>query len=221
MAVTATALTTSQGTSATSFNTASISPSSNKLVVLTVGNKFAGVPNTPTATGNSLTWTQIATRRSSSDTSLRITMFRAMGASPSSGAITIDFAGQTQANCEWSATEFGNVKTSGTNGADAVVQEADNDASGTATGITVTLGAFANANNATHGVVITNTSLGITAGSGFTELGNSASNQTIESEWKNSSDTSVDWSWASSSNAVDAMAIEIALSQSGGFFAIL
>lgn len=209
MAVTALHLTTNQGASATSFNTASIAPSANKLIILTVGNKFSGVPNIPTVTGDNVTWTQIATRRSATNTDLRITMFRATG-SPTSGALTIDFAGQTQANCMWSVSEFANVKLSGVNGADGVVQEADNDSNTTATGITVTLAAFASTDNATHGVIVEDSTTTVNAGGGFTELASSFTNQGIESEWKNSNDTTVDWTWASSVSGVDAMAIEIA-----------
>jgi len=61
-----------------------------------------------------MTWTQIATRRdTSSDGTRRVTMFRALNASPGSGALTIDFAGQSQANCAWSLDEFSGTDKSG------------------------------------------------------------------------------------------------------------
>lgn len=110
---------------ASSLVTASISPGANRLVLATLINyRGAGSPATPTASGNGLTYVQvgsinytpIATPRG------RITCFRAMGASPSAGAVTFDLGGQSQDDFTWFIHEFDGVDTSGTNGSGAVVQ---------------------------------------------------------------------------------------------------
>lgn len=224
MAVVANHLTTSSsGTGASSYNTASISPASSRLVVVTVRNLYtSGTANEPTCTGASMTWTKIDTKLSAANTT-RVTMFRALAASPGSGALTIDFAGQTQNSCAWSITEFSGVDTGGTNGASAVVQFASNTNTGSQAGITVTLNAFTNTGNATHGVVNKGGNNNPSAaGDGFTELGIDTNTQIIESVFKDSNDTTVAWTWTSESATSVAVAIEIATpSGGGGFFSLL
>ena len=75
----------SSATDATSYATASITPTANKLVLLAVFNRVAaGTANAPTATGCGLTWVQVAT--SLGTTALRrLTLFRALGSAPSAG----------------------------------------------------------------------------------------------------------------------------------------
>jgi hypothetical protein len=194
------------GVDRTSYTTASISPTANRLVVLSVYNDAAS-PNIPTVSGASMTWTQVVTRTAGS---VRITIFRALSATPGSGVLTIDFAGQTQAGCMWAVDEFSGVNKTGVNGISAIAQTAGNDATGSQTGITVTLGSFSNANNATYGVVEWGNNQAITEGSGFTELGESNAYVNLEVEFKNSPDTSVDWTWSSGSNNSLAIALEIA-----------
>jgi hypothetical protein len=132
-----------------------------------------------------------------------------MGSAPTTGPVNIanptifDYA-------MWSIVEFGGVDTSGTNGSGAIVQSATNINETFNTGMTVTLGAFSSASNATYGGLwtYTSTSGGITPGSGFTELGESIRvRDTIETEWKSTNDTTVDGTWASSQS--EGIAIEI------------
>lgn len=200
-------------TDQTSYTTASISPTANRLVILTVRNAFSTGPNTPTVSGAGMTWTQITTAVDAGNIR-RVTMFRALAASPGSGALTIDLAGQSQINCNWSISEFSGIVTTGTNGADAVVQSNTNTANATNTGLTVTLSAFGSTNNASHGVCIKNASNVPVAGSGFTELASYTTVNKVESEWQ-INDNTVDWTWASESNISQGVAIEMqALSQS-------
>jgi len=216
--VTATNLTTGSASSGTSANTASISPSGNKLIIVTVANYKSGTANTPTVSGDGLTFVQIQTTSGQSGT-WKITMFRAMVASPSSGALTIDFGGNNQAaGIHWTVDQFDNVKTTGANGADAVVQSAIGTGGGSSTGLTVTLGAFANLLNATYGAV--NAQATISPGSGFSEIseiGGVPTNGILESEFKDTNDTSVDWTWSSASYG-NGIAIEIAFQAPGAFF---
>ena len=135
-----------------SYATASVSPAANALMVLAVLNSHGTAATLPTVTGASMTWTQIATALDASGT-FRITMFRAMSASPGSGALTIDFGGTTQTGGTWSLAQFTGAQTTGTNGADAVVQSASNTAA-SGSSLTVTLGsAFGSASNLAYAAI--------------------------------------------------------------------
>lgn len=208
MAVTAANLAAvSNSTNLSSYSTGSISPGANRLLIATVYNGVgSGTANTPTLTGNGLTWVQEETtvdfETGGTDRDKRITSFRAMGASPSAGAVTADFAGQTQSGCIIIVDEFDGVDTGGTNGSAAVVQSLSVGSLGSsASSGAVTLAAFGSASNATYGAlshVVDETS---TAGSGFTKLGDvghGAPTRSLVTEWKNSNDTSVDASWSTS-----------------------
>ena len=201
------------------YDTASITPHTGKLILLSVGNNrgAAGVVEA-TATGCGVTWVKVNSV-TSSDSKQCLTLLRALG-NPTTGAITIAFSTSPD-TCEWSVSEISNVDKSGTNGSAAIVQNATNKTDGTTvTGITVTLSAFSNTNNATFGCVRVNNSNTIVEGSGFTEIsdGQSSGGQTLETEFKNSNDTTVDWTWGSSSNRSQAIAVEIKYASYGGSF---
>ena len=110
-------------TDATSYATASITPTANYLVLASVTSSKSGTPDTPTLSGNSLTWVQYnQIAYDTSGTQRTTTFFRAMGASPSAGALTADFGGATQTACVIVVDQFSGVDTSGTNGSGAIVQ---------------------------------------------------------------------------------------------------
>lgn len=213
----------SGGSAATTYTTASISPGSNRLILVWVLGEvtFGGaVPVAPTLTGNGLTYVQVATRVNDSGASLatqRLTLYRAMGASPSTGAITITHTAQTggQRSCTWSVVEFSGVDTGGTNGSAAVVQSATNSIPDlTASSLTVTLGAFSSASNATAGGFGEARSPGtdVTPGSGFTQLhdtGSTAGNSRLFSEWKSTNDTTVDATFQGIISSKTGIAVEI------------
>jgi hypothetical protein len=195
-------------TSATSFVTASVSPGANDLILLTVGSRSAATNNTPTATGAGMTWTLVLSQINALNTN-RVTVFRALAASPGSGAVTIDFAGQSQTACLWSIDDFSGTDTSGTNGAGAIVQSLGGLITGTQTGMTVTLAALGSVNNVAFGGCHRNANFLLTAGSGFTALspgGTVGGSQ--ETEWQLNT-TTVNWTWASGSADAEAMAIEV------------
>jgi hypothetical protein len=216
MAVTATHLTTAQnGSAATSYTTASISPTANRLVLVAVGHQVSsGTVNTPTISGAGMTWTQVATKISSKGTLRRLTVFRALSASPGSGALTIDLGGQSQIRCGWSIAEFDGIDTGGTNGADAIVQSASNDVTDNAstTSLTVTLSAFSHVDNATYGAIrfggSSNTDA-LTFGSGFTQLGIINGSASYQSQFKASNDTTVDWTYNNTAWYNQGIAIEL------------
>ena len=197
------------------FTTASISPTAGRVAILTGGGLRGGggaASDAPTIAGNGLTWTEITNVEN--PTSMRLAMYRAKVVSPSSGVVTITWADTQTDGCMWTITEFDNVLTTGTNASDAIVQSATQQQDAV-TNTTVTLGAFADASNATHGVVFHNGTQTITEGSGFTELGEANSPRSIQGQWRNDNDTSVDWTWGTSQQ-VTGIGIELAFGISTG-----
>jgi len=181
-------------TDASSYNTASVSPTANNLILVTVVSRSGDSVNTvPTISGNGLTWVQVETN--SYDivgTSRRtVTVFRSMGASPSSGAITISFGGVTQTDCLWSVDQLSGTDTSGTNGSGAIVQFAKATESDGST--LVTLSAFSSTDNATFGAFGDSSTTLMTVGTGFTQLGRQGSSNSVGilTQWRNNNDTSV------------------------------
>ena len=196
-------------TPASSFATASIAPTASRLILIFVSSEVAGNPNTPTVTGAGLTFTTVLSYRSVSKDTKRITILRALSQSPSTGALTIDFGGQSQSICQWSVAEFANIDTSGANGAGAIVQSAGNDNNGTSTGIAVTLASFQHPNNAVAGAAAWGNGNAISPGGAFTTLGTTFNNVRYLSEWANNNQTNVDFTWASNNDSSIAIALEI------------
>lgn len=198
---------------ATSYATASVTPTANRLVLVAVHSANQNeTPGTPTLSGNGLTYVQVATVLFDTIAAPdgRLTLFRAMGAAPSAGAITISFtANQDGAN--WSVVECSGTDTGGTNGSAAVVQSATN-RTNSASSLTVTLAAFGSTDNATYGAFAIGATQALVQGTGFTEIHEVQSSDTparsTMTEWRNDNDTSVDGSWASLNTAAG-IAIEI------------
>ena len=213
MAIVAThILTAASGSGLNSYATASGSPTTGRLQLLFVGHQqSATTVVTPTVTGAGLTWVQIATSVAS-DNLRRGTLFRALGTA-SAGVLTIDMGGVTQIRAGWSWSEFTGADTSGADGAGAIVQSATarrDFADGAQTSITVTLAAFGSANNATYGAMRFGDFGTVTVGSGFSELGTAlAGSVTYTSEFKNTNDTTVDWTFPSVASFTQAIAVEI------------
>jgi len=205
---------------ATSYNTAPITPLSNKLILVFVSSRYGSAEaNTPTLSGNSLTWTEI-THRYSTPRNGKVTAFRAIGI-PSSGAITIDFDGQTQQNCHWAVLQLDGVVVTGTNASDAVVQtgtDAPGDGSTTAS---ITLSAISLSTNAVFGEITKCDENDITPGSGFTEIVEiQGDSRTTQVQWQIGTDNTCDWSFAAS-NDIAAIAFEVKALPASGFFAFM
>lgn len=117
---------TGSGSAGTSTLTNSISPVANKLYLLSVATDWGGSaePNTPSVSGCNLTWELVesAYYDTTSSSRRKLTLFRAMGSSPTSGQVTISMGAQNQNAFTWSIEEVTDAKTSGSNGADAIVQ---------------------------------------------------------------------------------------------------
>jgi hypothetical protein len=205
----------SSTTDGTTFNTASITPGANRLILaLDQQRQQTGTGAQSTVTGCGLTWVQVGTVISG--TTRRINISRALGASPSTGALTFTYA-NSQEWSMWQVIEVDGVDTSGTNGSGAIVGSAVTDAQNSITSLTLTLPAFASANNAALGFFVHTTSQVKTPGSGFTELVDftlvDTAGNGFQSEYKLNS-TTVDASWATSSTCLG-IALEIAAAAAG------
>lgn len=147
MSITVTTLAESNSTTdGTSFATASISPSANKLILAFIlGDRNANPAALPSLSGNGLTWVDVNNNNGDGGT-VNHSLFRAMGASPSSGAVTIDWGAVTYQSCFWMIVQVDGIDTSGTNGSGAIVQSKVTNATSAAP--TLAFDSATNANNA-------------------------------------------------------------------------
>lgn len=210
--ITSTHLTTNgTTTSGHTFTTASITPSANKLQLIWVWGNSSPPSTGITITGCGLTWVQVAYKQDSFGVR-NLYLFRAMGASPTTGALTIEFGPPyTQSMCYWSVAEFSNVDTSGVNGSAAVVQAVSGTSTGQVTSYSITMPAFSSTYNATvagfgYGSAASN--LGV--GSGFTQIGhNRGTDSGILTEFKNTNDTGVDATFTADDGSIFGIAVEL------------
>lgn len=195
----------SSTTDATSQATASISPSANSLIVAVIGTA-AATTAAPTASGGGMTTWDSVLSTNFVTTTRRLTYFRALEASPGSGALTFDFGGTTQTSFAWAVLQFTNVNTSGSNGAGAIVQSpAGTTGGGGITTLTKTLSAFEHANNVHLYLGAMDTNGTHTADAQFTELtdnGIASGAITVWSAWALTELTSDPTFTASSSGAI-------------------
>ena len=103
------------GTGITSILLPSWTPGSNELVLVSVA--ISG-DKTATVTGNGLTFVMISSLNQGGSSGITISVYRALGASPTTGQITVN-QGTTSAICA-SATRWSGIDTSGTNGSGAI-----------------------------------------------------------------------------------------------------
>jgi len=147
----------------------------------------SATPNTPTMTGNGLTWTNIETLLQG--TGNRITMFTAPITTSQTGTVTFDYSSQTQDSVAWTIGEA----------TGSVVQDASNSCAA-CTSVTATLGTFASASNATFGCLGSSSNIVLTVGSGFTQIAqHSGTGTRMMSQQRSDNDTSVDGTGASNS----------------------
>jgi galactose oxidase-like protein/Big-like domain-containing protein len=193
--------------------TASISPAANTLVTVAVmGHNAAGASPSPTVSGGGMAaWTEVATVAfdGTATPRKRLSIFRALSPSPGSGPLQISFT-TTLANCQWIVAQWQGVETSGTNGSDAIVQ-AGSARHDDATGLVVTLGAFADTGNVAYGVFgVRARTADVTPGGRFIEAGEQPSGEAppadLQAEWS-AGDTTIDAQW-STANA-GALGLEI------------
>jgi adhesin/invasin len=155
------------------YTTASIAPAPNALVTVavTTHNSTAAAPVPTLSGGGMASWDVVATTTYDvvGTPKKRITIFRAMSASPGSGPITIT-SSVTLSDCQWIVSQWSGVDASGTNGSGAIVQTGSNAADAVTT-LAVPLAPFANPNDVAYGVVGVNSNVvAVTPGAGFTEI---------------------------------------------------
>src|SRR5690606_37518540 len=120
------------------FSTAPISPTPDRLLLAYVLTERTS--EAPTLAGNGLTWTKEATE-DNAGTGRTLHVHRAIGPSPSAGAVIITFAADNARAIVWSIVECANVDAD-----DPIVQVTKNTAS--AAQVTGTLAALENEHNA-------------------------------------------------------------------------
>ena len=182
-------------TNASTYSTAAIGPGSNRFVLAFVMNVRSGFGQAvqPTAQGNGLTWKALGSVAVAGAQNRRLTCFSATAATPSSGALTFDFAAEQQTLCAWSVFEY--------DGATDVAQVKT--ASGGTPMPTVTLGAFADANKSiVVGGVIVNSLFGSPAqvqpGQGCAEIheqdvAEAGTGGSLQTEDRTGGGTTINW----------------------------
>lgn len=203
------------------INTATISLANEpgKLILVTVAQDFdnSNNANQPSISGCNLTWELVRTLQNPAGPSQRISIFRALGANPTTGQLTIDCGGQVQQSIFWSVDAFEEVDRSGSNGNNAVVQSNSNydDFSNDNTPLTVSLSAFGSTRNATlYAVICPENNSTPSAPSGWVEL--AKDNQDLGPDngflviFKNAPDTAPATQWSGSgAESATAIALEI------------
>jgi hypothetical protein len=206
--------------SASSKVTNSVTPVANTMTIVAVYSQYGSAGgHIPTVSGDSITWAQISNEQTASPGGYNmVTLFGGVSATPSAGALTIDFAGQTQQTISWAVIQLNKADASGTNGANAFVQAAVNNYNGIASGLTVTLGAFSNTNNATLGIFGTDSDQSYTTGSGFSSV---VHVNKLFVEFQATNNTSVAAGWSNGANAAVGIGLEIKALNTSGFFTFL
>jgi hypothetical protein len=170
-------------TDAATAVTASVAPGANRALYAAMISATGAGPTAPTVNGAAmgLTWAQVASVTFSGG-NRRLTVLRAMGASPSAGAITYDFAAQVQTSMAWSVIECQGVDTTGTNGSGATVQSVTASVSA-ATTLNATLAALEHPNNRALCMVGLDINSTVTPDADFVELSDNGvanGNSTLE-----------------------------------------
>lgn len=118
-------LTASGGSTATSFTTASVSPSGDRLTVVSVHayrSTGSTAPSAPAVTGNGITYSLIHTQDVDTAGTDRATVFVYTGVASTAGAITISFGATTITRCVWVVDQSDTNVVTTNNGVDAVLQ---------------------------------------------------------------------------------------------------
>jgi hypothetical protein len=227
MAITQASLTSnSSGTNGTSVATASITPTANRLIIVSV---FGGAVTPANATdpsgvsGNGITYSLLKSQNNTTTFGLNLSIWRGMSAAPSAGAITITYP-NTQDLFIWSVIELDGINISGSNGANAVNSNtaSNQDISGTLTTVGATLAAFGSSSNGAICATISakaTSAATCTPDTGWTEiheqsLVSAGIGFALETQWRADNDTSPSETWSAAS-AIQIVAAEIVAGTAG------
>ncbi len=188
--------------SQTSYATGSVTPASNKLILVIFTLSRGGGITVDSVTGNGITYDLVdSSAYDLAGNRGELFIYRGMAVSPTAGVITIDVGASTHAGCGWGVFEIGGVPT-GNNGADAI-QQSVNAEVGAGTSVSATLAAF-QANSITvygHGL---NSAKAITADGSLVESFEqqlSTASETCTGGWFEGEDTSPSTSWTGNSDS--------------------
>jgi hypothetical protein len=188
--------------------TSSVSPSGEVLLCVQAGD--AGSTTISSVSGCGLTWSQVTANETNwGGSNYRDWVWKGIGTA-SSGAITVTFSADPY-NATYHVCNVTGHNTSG-----MIVQSTT--ATGSSNTASATLGAFADAGNATFGFAIQNQNDGVYPGTGFTELDQQirgAFTTSSATEWRADNDTSVTATF-DTSNPWAIHAMEIAVAAAGG-----
>lgn len=199
----------------TSVATASVSPTANRLVLVSVVSQGVNTTDRQAPTGISgagLTFTKIG--EVFVDSFATLSVWRALSASPSTGALTISWS-LTQDTAAWAVEEWADASLSGTNGSGAVGTPSTNTATGTTTSVSPTFSSASSGTFAASGWsdTATGTNATATADANCTE-GYEASAQdagfgcVLQTQHKTSNEATVDVTW-SISDSIALLAFEV------------
>jgi uncharacterized protein YjdB len=201
------------------YTTAAISPAANALITVAVmgHNSSSAVPS-PVLTGGGMSaWTEVATVTFATIAlpHTRLTIFRALSATPGSGPITITFTNSVS-HAQWIVSQWESVETSGVNGAGAIAQTGVNNGDGVS-GLTVSLAPFGDAHNAAYGVFgVSSNAAVVTPAAGFTEISEQPSAEgtpsDLQAQWATNVNT-IAATWTSLNGA--AVGVEIKAANTG------
>jgi hypothetical protein len=192
-----------------SYDTATIQPESNALVVLFVASRkqFGGQPpSAPTPTGNGLVWKQVET--TTPDNERRLTCFRGMAGAPTSGPITLSFNGEVQDLIAWSVIQFDDVDSTKPDGDAAVVRSTvmqNNDNFNTALAVPIAASADPARNTTVGALMLNDDSNGdqpVNPGLGATEIVEIPISQggtegaTLQTQDAQPALTAMQWTWS-------------------------
>lgn len=154
----------------------SISPKVGQLIQIFVFNKGPNntTANTPSISGLSISWIQVATHQSSfSNGEWRMTEYVGVITSVTSGTLTISCAGQSQQALCYAILQYpNNVKLNTNNPAASIVQTQNSENNSTVTSLSISMGGFANKNNGTVAAFSNDGQAAFTGSSNMTTLVN-------------------------------------------------
>lgn len=149
-----------------------LTPNPNRLMIGVVTSQHASLaPNIPSISAGGITTWSVYQEYNRPTTRRMSIHYGLTGSSPGSAQPVIDFAGQTQSNCEWSFFEADGCVLTGVNGIDAFVQFAEHQSAGNQTSYNIPLAALFGPGSAAVGAYFNVSARTITAQSPSVLLG--------------------------------------------------
>lgn len=197
--------------SRTSVTTESISPAANKLITLMIAtrsNTSDPDPVVPSVSGCGLTWEAVVSEMNAAK--IRVSIFRALGASPTAGALTINFTTNVVAGA-WEILQWSGTNVSGTNGSGAIAQSAGAHIDVADNSLSIPLSPAVSEADTLYAAVYANRLIDISPDSGWTEVAEidiTSKSNTVATQEHVGSDVSATFGFSASTTGA-AVAIEV------------